>query len=209
MGDSCEGSSRVVCRRMDGYMPRNTSNKPTVRSYNRSRVPRLRWTDELHQFFVNAVLRLGGATPKMILQVMNVKGLTVSHIKSHLQEHEEPRDSTSKIAVERSNLKVKESLIALNPEKLTSIVMGQMERSIFRYSQQLAHAPKNMFHQGNLVNYHGKQDREYKKDDQVFEATTNESDDMEKPEEAISFSSCSLTTGRRGKNKPTPPSSIT
>lgn len=71
MGDSCECSSRVVCHRMDGYLPENTSKlrKPAVRSYNRSRVPRLKWTDELHQFFVNAVQKLGGEDSNVLLYV--------------------------------------------------------------------------------------------------------------------------------------------
>ncbi|GKD60656.1 protein phosphate starvation response 1, partial [Tanacetum coccineum] len=88
MGHSCEGSSRVSRRRRYNCMHENLSRKLMVRSYNRSRTPRLRWSNELHQCFVNAVQRLGGekrATPKMILQMMNVKALTVSHIKSHLQ----------------------------------------------------------------------------------------------------------------------------
>jgi hypothetical protein len=33
---------------------------PTVRPYIRSKVPRLRWTPDLHHAFVNAVERLGG-----------------------------------------------------------------------------------------------------------------------------------------------------
>nr|KYP68731.1 Myb family transcription factor APL [Cajanus cajan] len=52
--------------------------------------PRLKWTPDLHARFIEAVQQLGGAdkaTPKTVMKLMGIPGLTLYHLKSHLQKY--------------------------------------------------------------------------------------------------------------------------
>lgn len=51
---------------------------------------RVQWTPELHEHFLQACEQLGGAhkaKPSEILATMRVPGLSLNHIKSHLQKY--------------------------------------------------------------------------------------------------------------------------
>ncbi|KAM0942172.1 putative transcription factor MYB-HB-like family [Dioscorea sansibarensis] len=78
------------------------SGSGEVRQYIRSKVPRLRWTPDLHYCFLQAIEKLGGqdkATPKLLLQLMDVRGLTISHVKSHLQMFRSMKNDCNKLII--------------------------------------------------------------------------------------------------------------
>ncbi|KAL0720839.1 hypothetical protein Bca4012_035438 [Brassica carinata] len=118
------------------------NRKTKVRPYVRSKVPRLRWTPDLHLRFVRAVERLGGATPKLVRQMMNIKGLSIAHVKSHLQMYRSKKMDNQGQAIADHRHFI-ETSTDRNIYKLSQLPMFRgysTNDSPFRYGSQFSNA---------------------------------------------------------------------
>ncbi|GMY25571.1 putative myb family transcription factor [Fagus crenata] len=118
-----------------------SDKKSSVRPYVRSKMPRLRWTPDLHLRFVHSIERLGGqdrATPKMVLQLMNIKGLSISHVKSHLQMYRSKKiDDAGQVLADHRHL------------------VESVDRNIYNFSQLPMLQGYNPSHNSNFRYGHG------------------------------------------------------
>ncbi|XP_074366790.1 uncharacterized protein LOC141707495 [Apium graveolens] len=140
----------------------NENKSLSVRPYVRSKTPRLRWTHDLHLRFVQAVQRLGGqerATPKLVLQLMNVKGLNIAHVKSHLQMFRSKKidHDPSQVIADNRNL---ENFGDRDIYNLSQLPMLQSYNqsynpSTFRYGDAIWNAGREKWMQ-NLYNMSGR-----------------------------------------------------
>ncbi|KAL1205186.1 Protein PHR1-LIKE 3 [Cardamine amara subsp. amara] len=104
--------------------------------YTSDEKARLRWSSDLHDCFVNAVAKLGGpnkATPKSVKEMMEVEGIALHHVKSHLQKFRlgkcNIRDGTKQYIRRYKNAReiTKSSASVIPPRPLVNIKPKVME----------------------------------------------------------------------------------
>eukprot|EP00252_Welwitschia_mirabilis_P025104 TRINITY_DN7715_c0_g1_i1.p1 TRINITY_DN7715_c0_g1~~TRINITY_DN7715_c0_g1_i1.p1 ORF type:complete len:788 (-),score=214.01 TRINITY_DN7715_c0_g1_i1:6-2369(-) len=86
--EGTDGNWKLVKKRKEAK-DEEDDVEPEMEDPSASKKPRVVWSVELHQQFVNAVNQLGidKAVPKRILELMNVQGLTRENVASHLQKY--------------------------------------------------------------------------------------------------------------------------
>ncbi|PON81032.1 Octamer-binding transcription factor [Trema orientale] len=121
----------------------------------RSTKQRMKWTQDLHERFVDCVNFLGGAekaTPRAILKLMNSKMLTIFHVKSHLQKYR-----TSKYVAEHTKGKVgTKSTLCCTPQLdlKTGIQIKEALHHVSRSLQEQLEIQQNM---QRMIEEQGKQ----------------------------------------------------
>lgn len=106
----------------------------------------MRWTPELHARFLRSVKTLGGldiATPKGVVELMRVQGVTIPHVKSHLQKYRLQEQQVSKDINGESKFSIstgERSFLTTTFEGLPPIVAND-EKVIAKVTQSLQTTP--------------------------------------------------------------------
>ncbi|XP_010231922.1 protein PHR1-LIKE 2-like isoform X1 [Brachypodium distachyon] len=151
----------------------------------------LRWTDDLHKIFVEAVAYQGGpyeAKPtavKQTMEAMGVTGLTTWNIKSHLQKYREgcdlgaksPRDVLDTASPsEASHDPTSETEVAMNNDEamtgmqmVNNLLMGDMEMAETDFSADEVQMMENELMNEIQLIKHGSQCSQIPIDEYVYD----------------------------------------